>query len=553
MSRTRQPMGLPLFLWCRDALISLLTLVLVAGASSALAQAPTSAEKPKYGGVVRMAEREPPNLDPHLSVAFLTQNAASLVYNGLVRLTYVHEQQSPTDLTLKPDLAERWEYTDDRTLVFYLRKGVKFHNKPPVNGREMNAHDVKYSMERFAAKSGFRSRFDEIDRIDVVDDYTVKVVTKHPYAPLLTHLANPSYHVILPKEAEAQFGDFNKAEAAIGTGPFMLERYERGIKLIFKKNPDFFITGQPYLDGVEWQITPDAAARLSLLRAGKVDFLHVHGFLAGEEAIPLQRTNPELKVTKFLSISQGMIYMRTDQPPFNDVRVRRAISLALNRQAWLEALEFGEGCIDTGPIPCALTAWKLEVKDMDPAKAKYLIGFDREESKRLLAEAGYPKGFTTPMFHYPGYLAPWPSRYELAVDELSKVGIKVEMRPQEYGDYISTTYLGKFDGMAMGGITPFFEVDDWLYGAFYPGQPNNRGHINDPELNGMLVAQRRELDPEKRRRIVHDIQRYLADKAYYVYIPHGLNYYTHQPHFKGSAPKVGFTMVHRLITAWLDR
>jgi peptide/nickel transport system substrate-binding protein len=553
MSRTSRPSGLPRRLCLIAPLVTLLTLLLPTGAALADAQGSAAGEKPRYGGIARMAEREPPNLDPHLSVAFLTQNAASMIYNGLVRLTYVHEQKSPTDLTIMPDLAERWEYSDDKTLVFYLRKGVTFHNKPPVNGREMKAQDVKYSLERFAAKSGFRSRFDEIERIDVVDDYTVKIITKHPYAPLLTHLASSSYHVILPKEAEAQYGDFNKAEAAIGTGPFILERYERGVKLIFKKNPDFFIKGLPYLDGLEWQVTPDGAARLSLLRAGKVDFLHVHGFLAGEEAIPLQQTNPELKVTKFHSLSQGMIYMRTDQPPFNDMRVRQAISLALNRQAWLEALEFGEGCIDTGPIPCALTEWKLDAKEMDPAKAKYLVGLDREESKRLLAEAGYPKGFTTPMYHYPGYLAPWPSRYELAVDELSKVGITVEMKPQEYGDYISTTYLGKFDKLAMGGITPFLEVDDWLYGAFYPGQPNNRGHIDDPELNPMLIAQRRELDPEKRKRIVHDIQRYLADKAYYVYIPHGLFYYTHQPHLKGTAPKIAFTMGHRLIVGWLEK
>jgi peptide/nickel transport system substrate-binding protein len=500
-----------------------------------------------------MAEREPPNLDPHLSVSFLTQNAASLVYNGLVRLTYVNEQKDYADLTIRPDLAETWEYLDDKTLVFHLRKGVKFHNKPPVNGREVNAQDVKYSLERFAAKSGFRSRFDEVDRIEAVDDYTVKIITKHPFAPMLINLASPSYSVILPKEAEAQYSDFNKAEAAIGTGPFMLERYERGVKLIFKRNPDFYMKGLPYLDGIEWQITPDAAARLSLLRTGKVDFLHVHGFLAGEEAIPLQQTNTELKVTKFRPLGQAIFYMRTDQPPFNDVRVRRALSLAINRPAWLEALDFGEGCTDNGPIPCALTEWQLEAKNMDPAKAKYLVGFDREEAKRLLADAGYPHGFTTPMYHYPGYLAPWPSRYELAVDELSKVGIKVELKPQEYGDYISTTYLGKFDKLAMGGITPFLDVDDWLYGAFYPGQPNNRGHIDDPELNPMLIAQRRELDHEKRQQIVYDIQRYLADKAYYVYIPVGVNYYVRQPSFKGTAPKIGFTMVHRLIGAWLER
>src|SRR5262247_1151645 len=107
------------------------------GGSLALAQGAAAADQPKHGGVVRMAEREPPNLDPHLNISFLTQNVGSLIYNGLVRLTYVSEQKNDADLTIRPDLAERWEYTDDKTLVFYLRKGVKFHNKPPVNGREV--------------------------------------------------------------------------------------------------------------------------------------------------------------------------------------------------------------------------------------------------------------------------------------------------------------------------------------------------------------------------------------------------------------------------------
>ena len=509
-------------------------------------------EKPKYGGIVRMAEREPPNLDPHLSVSFLTQNPASLIYNSLVRLTYTFEQKSPYDLTLMPDLAERWEYLDEKTLVFYLRKGVRFHNKPPVNGREMNAQDVKYSLERFAAKSGYRSRFDDVEGIEAVDAYTVKIITKHPFAPMLMNLATPSNNVILPREAEERYGDFNKAEAAIGTGPFVLESYERGIRLLFKRNPDYYIKGLPYLDGIEWQITPDAASRLSLLRAGKVDFLHVIGFVGGEDAIPLQQTNPELKFFKYQTLGQGMFYMRTDQSPFHDVRVRRALSLAINRPAWLEALDYGEGCIDTGPVPCVLTEWKLAAKDMDSAKAKYLIGFDREEAKRLLAEAGHPHGFTTPLYHFPGYGAPWPSRYELAVDELGKIGIKVELKPQEYGDYISTTYLGNFDKLAMGGITPFLDVDDWLYGAFYPGQPNNRGHVDDPELNPMLIAQRRELDHDKRKQIVDDIQRYLADKAYYVYIPQGAVYHVHRARLKGFAPKIAHTMVHKLIGAWLE-
>ncbi len=510
-----------------------------------------ASEKPQYGGTIRIAEREPPNLDPHLTVSFLTHRALSLIYTGLVRFPYGHEQTSPTDLTIYPDLAEKWEYTDNnRTVIFTLRKGVRFHNKPPVNGREVTATDVKYSLERFMEKSGFRARFSEVEKIEVVDDHTVKITTKKPFAPLLNHLAAPSYSFILPREAEEQYGDFNKAEAAIGTGPFILTEYKRGVSLIYKKNPDFYVPGLPYVDGVEWQITPDAQARVSLLRAGRIDFVTAAGALSAEDAVPLQQTNPELQFEKYLTIGQGYIYMRTDQKPFNDIRVRRAISLALNRQSWQEVLDYGEGCIDNGPVPCALSAWKLSADELTPEQRKYLLGYDPEEAKRLLAEAGYPNGFTTPMFHYL-YAPPWPSRYEVAADELGKIGIKVEMKPQEYGNYISTTYVGKYEQMAMGPVTPFLEVDDWLYGQFYPDQPNNRSHVNDPELNKMLIAQREAIDPKERKRIVDEIQRYLADKAYYVFIPIGMSYNVTSPRLRGHKGKVGYTTMHQIISSWI--
>src|SRR5919106_4643227 len=247
MPCTNHPLRIPGIVLLMVVMASLLVQGTAPGGSTAFAQGPAAGEQPKYGGIIRMAEREPPNLDPHLSISFMPQNIGSLVYSSLVRFPYGHEQKDAYDLTIMPDLAERWEYQDDRTVVFYLRKGVRFHNKPPVNGREVKAQDVKYSLERFAAKSGFRARFDDVDRVEVVDDYTVKIVTKHPFAPLLAQLATPSHNVIFPKEAEEQYGDFNKAEAAIGTGPFILERYERGVKLLFKKNPDFYIKGLPYI------------------------------------------------------------------------------------------------------------------------------------------------------------------------------------------------------------------------------------------------------------------------------------------------------------------
>src|SRR5262245_28448824 len=158
---------------------------------------PGLAQTPKRGGTLHIAEREAPSLDPHLSISFLTHSHINMVYSQLVRFPHGPEQKNPTDFSIVPDVAERWEYRNPTTLVFYLRKGVKFHNKPPVNGREVTADDVKYSLERFMAKSGFRSRLDPVQSIDVVDRHTVRITLKEPFAPLLNHLANPTYTAIL--------------------------------------------------------------------------------------------------------------------------------------------------------------------------------------------------------------------------------------------------------------------------------------------------------------------------------------------------------------------
>ncbi len=440
-----------------------------------------AAQQPKRGGVLRLADREAPNLDPHLSISFLTHSWANLVYSQLVRYAHGPEQKHSADFSIVPDLAEKWEYKSPTTIVFTLRKGVKFHNKPPVNGREVTAEDAKYSIERFMAKSAFRARFDVVQSLEVVDRHTLRVTLKEPFAPFLNHLAASTYVAILPREVEEKLKDFNRPEAMIGTGPFIVKSYQKGVQIAFERNPDYYVKGLPYLDGVVIEITPDSTARLSMLRAGKVDLGHMWGFMVPEEAKSLKQTNPEMVMTPTMVLGSGILYFRTDQPPFNDVRVRRAISLAIDRKSWNDSLLYGEGCIDAGPVPCALTEWKLPAAKMDPAKAKYLVGYDPQEAKRLLAEAGYPKGFTTSMFHWPGYAPPWRTYYDLAAADLEKIGVHVEFKPEEYGKYISTTYLGKFEKMAMGPQAPGNEVDDWLYSGFFPEQPHNRSHVADAE------------------------------------------------------------------------
>ena len=124
------------------------------------------------------------------------------------------------------------------------------------------------------AKSGFRSRFEPVQAVEAVDRYTVRVTLKEPYAPFLNHLAAPAFTAILPREVEERFKDFNRPEAMIGTGPFMVKSYEKGVRIVFERNPDYYMKGLPYLDRVAIEITPDAAARMSVLRAGRVDLGH---------------------------------------------------------------------------------------------------------------------------------------------------------------------------------------------------------------------------------------------------------------------------------------
>src|SRR5512145_1805658 len=162
----------------RLAIALLLPLLLALSVSAA------DAQTPKRGGVLRIAEREAPNLDPHVSISFLTHSYVSLSYSQLVRFPNGPEQKSPTDFSILPDLAEKWTVSKDgKVYTFHLRKGVRFHNKPPVNGREVTADDVKYSLDRFMAKSGFATRFEPVSGIEVVDRHTVRINLKEPYAP----------------------------------------------------------------------------------------------------------------------------------------------------------------------------------------------------------------------------------------------------------------------------------------------------------------------------------------------------------------------------------
>src|SRR5436190_20852586 len=221
---------------------------------------PATAQTPKRGGTFRLRIHVAPvHFDPQQTVAFPTMQAMSFTHSRLVKVK-AGSSVKPGTQPLEPDLAESWTQPNDTTYIFKLRRGARWHNKAPVNGREVTAEDVKYTYERFGGSTNpNRGILEQVDKIEAVDKYTVKFTMKEPFAWLLEALASTSTWIIA-KEVVEQHGDLKKPESCIGTGPWMLERYEPNLRLTFVRNPTYFVPGLPYVDNVDMSIDTDPAS-----------------------------------------------------------------------------------------------------------------------------------------------------------------------------------------------------------------------------------------------------------------------------------------------------
>ena len=509
------------------------------------------AGQPKRGGILRAWGYDPPHFDPQLTINGKTHNTVSFVYSTLVRYK-VGPEIPPGTFIVEPHLAERWESPDDTTYVFHLRQGVTWHNKPPVNGRELVAEDVKFTFERFLREPGNAARYvlEPVDRVEVVDRYTVKFLLKEPFVWLVNMLANPLSMWIIAPEVVEKYGDLKQAEHAIGTGPFLLERYEPNVKTVFRRNPDYFLPGQPWVDGVEWLVVGDDSAALAMYRTGQLDAGPWHWWSVRQQDVEaLKKTHPHLMYQDFLSNVSHAIWMATDQPPFNDVRVRRAISQAIDRQAIIDAV-FIQG-EPTPAVSRGLPEWSPRVDELGAGATYYQ--YAPKEARRLLADAGFPHGLKTQLTVTNGLGRDLVDAAQLAQRYLKDVGIEAELKLQEYGAYMATTFAGKFEGLAFGPLSIAWEPDSVLYGLYAPDQARNSGHVNDPTITAMLKEQRRTKDLQARKQIVFDLQRYIAEQQYYVYLYAIGIAGSWQPYVKNYAPTPSFDYGSRTAALWLER
>ena len=525
-------------------------------AGSTMLPKASPAQTPRRGGVVTIRGWDPPHFDPMLTTAYRVHIPSTFTHSRLLKHK-AGPAVTPGSFALEGDLAESWTQPTETTYVFKLRRGVRFHPKPPVNGRELTADDVVFSVNRFLTVKGNPSAYmlRALDKVEATDKHTVKFTLKEPFVWFLDVIANPMSLPIMARECIEKFGDQKKAEAVVGSGPWMLDTYRPNQGLTLVRHPGYFVAGQPYIDRVELVVDEDNASRMASFLSGKYDLgWEFPGSIPRTDWVQIKDTlkqrRPTLRAVEYVNNVETHVSMRTDRPPFSDVRVRQAMSLAIDRQEVIDAVFEGVGVMNPA-VPAALKDWSLPIAQLGEGTRYFKR--DVAEAKRLLAAAGYPNGFPASLCYNSYGSTLINDIAQLVAKQLKDVGIDTKLDVKEYGAFIASCYLGKFDSLTYGPQTPFLDPDNFITATHLPGESKNQSHVNDPVLTDMLVRQRRTVDVGKRRELLHEIQRYLAKQQYYLVLPSAVNIGVWDGALKNYAPNLGYDYGGRLTAAWLER
>lgn len=511
----------------------------------------TSGPAPKNGGSFKFSlwTDDPPSLDPFLNVSFRTQEFAAFFYSRLL-MSKKAPGLSAQAYIMEGDLAESWKVSDDgKTYTFTLRPDAKWHNIAPMNGRPVTAQDVTWSFERFMKLSPQKSTFDQVASVTAPDARTVQFTLKDVYVPFEAAIGSPLLW-IMPREVIEADGDAGKR--VIGSGPFIFDKYDSGISFTGKKNPNYYRKGEPHVDEIVGLVIPDDATAMAGLRGHELDFYQV----APQNVEPLKKSNPEIQFIEWEFLNIPFFYWKLDKPPFNDPRVRQAVSMASNRDDAVATINAGRGNYNNA-IPWALSEWWLDPRGPDQGETAKYFKYDPAAAKQLLAAAGFPDGLKVDMISTPGYGQVWVQYVELTQQGLKAAGIDATIQMQEYTAYIASTFKGQFEGgntMVLGLETPFTEPHDFLFNMYHPNGTRNHASVNDPKLTAMIEQQSKTLDRADRKKQIFDIQRYLGEQMYYPPQPAGVRSAGIQPYVKDLFPRSDYGFGAELAPkVWLDK
>ncbi|MFH1804944.1 MAG: ABC transporter substrate-binding protein [Pseudomonadota bacterium] len=491
-------------------------------ATTALA-APTAASAKT---LVYCSEGSPEGFNPALYTAGTTFDASSRqVFNRLVQF-----KRGTT--TIVPGLATSWDVSADGTeYTFHLRKDVKFHTTDDFTPtRDFNADDVMFTFMRQWSKDhpyngvsgGSYEYFNSMSMPDLikdivkVDDYTVKFVLNRPEAPFIANLAMDFASVLSGEYAD------NMLEAGtpenvdlnpVGTGPFQLVQYQKDAVIRYKANPDYW-EGPAAIDNLIFAITPDSTVRYQKLKAGEC---HVMPY-PNPADLPAMEADADVNLMSQEGLNVGYLGYNTEKEPFTKAEVRKALNMAINKEAIIEAVYQGAGTVAKNPLPPTIWSYNNNTVD-DP--------FDPEAAKKMLADAGYPDGFTTDIWAMPVQRPYNPNARRMAEmiqADWAAIGVTAEIVSYEWGEYLERTKQGEQGTFMLGWTGDNGDPDNFLavlLGCDAVGSANRARFCND-EFDGLIQQAKTTADVLERTRLYEEAQTVFKREAPWATIAHSI-------------------------------
>ena len=516
----------------------------------ALMAAPAGAqERPRQGGeLVFVVPAEPPSYDAHREGTFALIHPTAPHYNTLLRI----DPNDRTGTRIVGDLAESWTVAEDgRTYAFKLRRGVKFHD-----GSEMTSRDVKASYDKIifppsGVASNRKGIYVNVEAVEAPDRDTVVFRLTWPQGSFLSSLASPFSWIY---KADILERDMRWYETHVmGTGPFVFVEHVKGSHWVGRRNPNYWDRGKPHLDGYRALFIKDAAAQVAAVR-GERAHIQFRGFSPAERESLVGAMGAKVTVQESPWDCDLLVAMNHERKPFDDRRVRRALTLALDRHEGAQALSRIAIVKAVAGVQVPGTPFATP-----PAELERLAGYGRDidksraEARRLLREAGVPDGFA---FTFKNRAVPMP--YEplgvWLIDQWRRVGLTVRQEVLETAKWVADNRGGDFE-VSMDAQCGFMvEPDLDLYKFQSTGvSHNNYGRYTDRVLDELYARQSRAVDPEERKRLVREFEKRLLDEeAHYLYTLQWHRIVPHSARVRGWTITPSHFLNQQLDAVWLS-
>jgi peptide/nickel transport system substrate-binding protein len=522
--------------------------VLIACALVMVTFATANAQPPRYGGeLIFLVPSEPPSYDGHREGTFGVVHPLAPHYNTLLRI-------DPTDRTgTKPvaDVAEAWTIAPDGlTYTFKLRHGVRFHDGSVLTSRDVKASYDKIIFPPAGLISMRKGAYQVVEAIEAPDPHTLRFRLKWPEASFLVSLASP-YNWIFKADILARDTRWYETNV-MGTGPFKFVEHVKGSHWIGKKNPDYWDKGKPYLDGYRALFITSSSAQVAAIR-GERAHIQFRGFTPADRDALVQALGPKITVQESPWDCVSLVTMNHERKPFDDKRVRRALTLALDRYEAAKNLSRIAVVKEVGGIQVPGTPWATP-----PAELEKLAGYGRDvaasraEARRLLREAGVPDGFTF-TFKNRGIPQPYEPIGIWLIDQWRQIGLNVRQETIEASAHVSVLRRGDFD-VASDAQCGFIVEPDLDIQKFQSVgiSDNNYSRYQDRVLDDLFIKQARAVDPEERKRYLRAFEKRLLDEeVHYFYTLQWHRIVVHSAKVRGWTITPAHFLNQQLDTVWL--